>query len=144
MGVETNFKVNNDGSVTVTDYQDENEKAILDILRIENAKGGIFASLRMKRRAKKFAKSQDIPNYEMLVDRLMLDNYPKDFGNYAKARNVLIWRIIAIVILLLTGWVILAAAHSDRVSLNVGIVFPVLISGALLWYAHRIAKGIKM
>ncbi len=37
-------KVNNDGSVTFVNQQSFKEKAILDIFRIEVAKGGVFAS----------------------------------------------------------------------------------------------------
>lgn len=39
---DTSFKVNDDGSVTIAERLPDVEKHILDILRIEKAKGGIF------------------------------------------------------------------------------------------------------
>ena len=48
-------KVNNDGSVTFVNQQSFKEKAILDIFRIEVAKGGVFASRQMKKKAIRYA-----------------------------------------------------------------------------------------
>ncbi len=93
MGDTTNFKVNADGSVTAIasgrKNLDMDEANILDIFRIEQAKGGTFASRRMKRRAMKYAKQANIPEY--IVEKLMLDSYPNDFANYRRTTWLIAW-----------------------------------------------------
>lgn len=93
MGDTTNFKVNADGSVTTIasgrKNLDPNEANILDIFRIEQAKGGVFASRRMKRRAMKYAKQANVPEY--IVEKLMLDNYPNDLANYRRTTWLITW-----------------------------------------------------
>ena len=91
MGELKNFHINNDGSVTVESKLTEQEQKILDILRIEKAKGGIFASRRMKKRALRYAESANLPTPKMLVEKLMLDHYPKYFGQYGKTTMLIIW-----------------------------------------------------
>ncbi len=93
MGDTTNFKINADGSVTTIasgrKKLDMNEANILDIFRIEQAKGGVFASRRMKRATMKYAKQANIPEY--IVEKLMLDNYPNDFANYRRTTWLITW-----------------------------------------------------
>lgn len=101
MGYRTNFKVNDDGSVTVENQLNHNEAAILEIFRVEKAKGGPLASIRMKRQAMKYAKGENVPGH--VVERLMLDHYPKDFACYPKAKWLLRWLLIAIVFIACAG-----------------------------------------
>jgi len=98
MGKLTNFKVNDDGSVTVANLPNKDEANILDILRIEKAKGGAFASRRMKKRALKYAKQANIPEY--IVEKLMLDNYPNEFACYPKTTKLIAWRSFSILFVL--------------------------------------------
>lgn len=91
MGDNITYQVNDDGSVTVEQQLSEQEKNILDIMKIEKSKGGVFASRRMKKRAIKYAKSVNLPTPKMLVEKLMLDHYPKDFGQYGKTTMLIIW-----------------------------------------------------
>lgn len=82
----TNFKINDDGSITVAEQQSREENIILDILRIEHAKGGVFAPRRMKKRAIKYARSAGVS--PVTVEKLMLDNYPDAFANYGRSNWV--------------------------------------------------------
>lgn len=106
MGELNNFHINDDGSVTVEQQLTEHEQNILDILRIEKAKGGVFASRRMKKRALKYARKAYLPTPKMLVEKLMLDHYPKHFGQYGKTTMLIIW--IAFISIFLSGTVILS------------------------------------
>lgn len=110
MGELTNFTVNDDGSVTVVNEParprgtNRYEANILDIFRIEKAKGGPFASRRMKKRALKYAKEADVP--EHIVEKLMLDNYPNEFACYPKTTVLIVW--LSIIVLFVLGTIILA------------------------------------
>lgn len=97
MGDNTAYKVNDDGSVTISEVLSEQEKNIIEILRIEKSKGGIFASRRMKKRAINYAKSVNYPDFK--VDKLMLDNYPNEFSNYPKTTSLIVWLLVAITFL---------------------------------------------
>lgn len=97
MGDNTAYKVNDDGSVTISGVLSEQEKNIIEILRIEKSKGGIFASRRMKKRAINYAKSVNYPDFK--VDKLMLDNYPDEFSNYPKTTSLIVWLLVAITFL---------------------------------------------
>lgn len=110
MGEMTNFLVNDDGSVTVGDKPSKDEVNILDIFRIEKAKGGPFASRRMKKRALKYAKQANVP--EHVVEKLMLDNYPNEFANYPKTTWLIVWFVAAF--LFLGGTVILTINTVDQ------------------------------
>lgn len=79
MGNTTNFKINDDGSISVENQLNQAENNILTILRVEQAKGGAFAPRRMKKRAIEYAKEAGVSM--VTVDKLMLDNYPDDFRN---------------------------------------------------------------
>ena len=94
MGDNTTYKVNDDGSVTVAAQLTEQEQNIIEILRIEKSKGGVFASRRMKNRAINYAKTFNYPDFK--VDKLMLDNYPDDFANYPRTTSLIVWLIIGI------------------------------------------------
>lgn len=89
------YKVNDDGSVTMAKQPSEHEQYILDIFRIEKAKGGVFASRRMKKRALKYAKSAGVP--EFVVEKLMMDHHGTDFANYGKTTQMIVWAVIAAV-----------------------------------------------
>ncbi len=97
MGDIATYKINDDGSVTVSEQLSEHEQNMIEILRIEKSKGGVFASRRMKKRAIKYAKSINYPDFK--VDKLMLDNYPDDFVNYPRTTSLLVWASIAFVFL---------------------------------------------
>lgn len=97
MGDNTTYKVNDDGSVTVSAQLSEQEQNIIEILRIEKAKGGVFASRRMKKCAIKYAKSVNYPEFK--VDKLMLDNYPEDFTNNPRTTALIVCLIIGVVFL---------------------------------------------
>lgn len=97
MGDINTFKVNDDGSVTVSAQSYEQEQNIIEILRIEKSKGGVFASRRMKKRAISYAKSVNFPDFK--VDKLMLDKYPEDFASYPKTTSLILWLIIGITFL---------------------------------------------
>lgn len=88
MGDITNFKVNDDGSVTVGNPLTREESNILDIFKIEKAKGGLFASHRMKKRALEYAKSVGIPNFT--VEKLFLENYSEDFAIESNLTSLII------------------------------------------------------
>lgn len=90
MGDITNFKINDDGSVTIDNLHENQENAILDIFRVENAKGGVFASCRMKKRALKYAKSANVPNHDLIVEKLLLESYPGCFRNV----QLVFWMIV--------------------------------------------------
>lgn len=94
MGENNTYTVNDDGSVTVAAQLSEQEQNIIEILRIERSKGGIFASRRMKKRAIKYAQSVGYPDFK--VDKLMLDNYPDDFANYPRTTHLIIWLSVTV------------------------------------------------
>lgn len=106
MGELTNFTVNDDGSVTVANGStgpkgtNKQEANILDIFRIEKAKGGLFASRRMKKRALKYAKQANVP--EHIVEKLMLDNYPNEFACYPKTTWLIVWLSSIVLFFLIT------------------------------------------
>ncbi len=106
-------KVNNDGSVTFVNQQSFKEKAILDIFRIEVAKGGVFASRQMKKKAIRYACSVNIPNYEMIVEKLMLDHYPAYFKNFQLLRWLAVLAV-AFVVYLLGMWTWLMCYYHER------------------------------
>ena len=93
MGDNTTYRVNDDGSVTVSEKWSEYEQYIIEIFRIEKFKGGVFASRRMKKRALKYARSVQLSAFK--VEKLMLDNYPEDFSNYRKTTGLIVWGCIA-------------------------------------------------
>ena len=93
MNSKENYTVNDDGSVTFTGSNDAHAETIADIFRVEFAKGGIFAGLRMYRRAVKYAKKAGIANPRLLVEKLMLGEYPTRFKTVKPARR-LMWYII--------------------------------------------------
>lgn len=93
MGNNTTYKVNEDGSVTVSEQFSEYERNIIEILRVEKSKGGVFASRRMKKHALKYAETVDLPVFK--VEKLMLDSYPVDFANYRQTTWLIIWAGIA-------------------------------------------------
>lgn len=93
MNSKENYKVNDDGSVTFTGGNDGHTETIADIFRVEFANGGIFTGLRMYRRAVKYAKKAGIANPRLLVEKLMLEEYPTCFKTVKLARR-LMWYII--------------------------------------------------
>ncbi len=93
MNSKENYTVNDDGSVTFTGGKDGHAETIADIFRVEFANGGIFAGLRMYRRAAKYAKKAGIANPRLLVEKLMLEEYPNRFKTVKPARR-LMWYII--------------------------------------------------
>ncbi len=93
MNSKENYTVNDDGSVTFTGGKDGHAETIADIFRVEFANGGILAGLRMYRRAAKYAKKAGIANPRLLVEKLMLDEYPNRFKTVKPARR-LMWYII--------------------------------------------------
>ncbi len=118
MGEITNFKVNDDGSVTIagkTPSLNPQEQNILDIFRIEKAKGGAYASRRMKKRALKYGKEAGIPKYE--VEKLMLDQYPADFANYPRTSRLITW--LCLIVIFLCG----TAAFSIAAYFQVEIIY---------------------
>lgn len=121
----TKFKVNDDGSVTVANEPNKDEANILDIFRIEKAKGGPFASRRMKLRALKYAKRANIP--KLIVEKLMLSNHPDDFANYQRTSRLIVW--LYLIVLFLGGAVIFAWATCWKSD-----VYPML-----LWMMGSIA-----
>lgn len=94
MNKKENYTVNDDGSVTFTGSNDAHAETIADIFRVEFAKGGIFAGLRMYNRAAKYAKKAGIANSRLLVEKLMLGEYPARFKTVKPARR-LMWYVIA-------------------------------------------------
>lgn len=94
MNKKENYTVNDDGSVTFTGSNDAHAETIADIFRVEFAKGGIFAGLRMYNRAVKYAKKAGIANPRLLVEKLMLEEYPTRFKTVKPARR-LMWYVIA-------------------------------------------------
>lgn len=109
MGDNATYKVNDDGSVTISEQLLEYEQDIIEIFRIEKFKGGVFASRRMKKRALKYAQSVNLSEFK--VEKLMLDNYPEDFANYRKTMGLIVWGGIAS--LFLIGTVIFACLFYD-------------------------------
>lgn len=93
MNKKENYTVNDDGSVTFTGGKDGHAETIADIFRVEFANGGIFAGLRMYNRAVKYAKKAGIANSRLLVEKLMLEEYPTRFKTVKPARR-LMWYII--------------------------------------------------
>lgn len=94
MNSKENYTVNDDGSVTFTGGKDGHAETIADIFRVEFANGGIFAGLRMYNRAVKYAKKAGIANPRLLVEKLMLEEYPTRFKTVKPARR-LMWYIMA-------------------------------------------------
>lgn len=93
MNSKENYTVNDDGSVTFTGGKDGHAETIADIFRVEFANGGIFAGLRMYNRAVKYAKKAWVTNPQLLVEKLMLEEYPTCFKTVKLARR-LMWYII--------------------------------------------------
>lgn len=93
MNSKENYTVNDDGSVTFTGGKDGHAETIADIFRVEFANGGIFAGLRMYNRAVKYAKKAGIANPRLLVEKLMLEEYPTRFKTVKPARR-LMWYVI--------------------------------------------------
>lgn len=98
MGELTNFTVNDDGSVTVGNQLTPEESNILVILKMEKAKGGTFASLRMKKRALEYAESVGIPDFT--VEKLFFENYNEDYVKESNLMSVVVFRSIGYVALL--------------------------------------------
>lgn len=94
MNSKENYTVNDDGSVTFAGGKDSQTETITDIFCVEFAKGGIFAGLRMYNRAVKYAKKAGIANPRLLVEKLMLEEYPTRFKTVKPARR-LMWYVIA-------------------------------------------------
>ncbi len=115
MNSKENYRVNDDGSVTFTGGNDDHADTIADIFRVEFANGGIFAGLRMYNRAVKYAKNAGIANPRLLVEKLMLGEYPNCFKTVRSARRMK-WYIIAsvfFVILTISG-LILVGDNPDK------------------------------
>lgn len=113
--MQKNYRVNDDGSVTFTGGNDDHADTIADIFRVEFANGGIFAGLRMYNRAVKYAKNAGIANSRLLVEKLMLGEYPNCFKTVKPARRMK-WYIIAsvfFVILTIFG-LILVGDHNTE------------------------------
>lgn len=134
----TNFRVNDDGSVTIAKPSNNHETIILDILRLEKAKGGIFVCCRMRTRALNYAKSANIPNLDIIVEKLMFDNYPNDFTNLAKTRELIIWMVITAVFFI--GIICFALISSDYISMS---IICLCISGLGIWQCKRISSKIR-
>ncbi|MDE5561677.1 MAG: hypothetical protein K2J00_07775 [Bacteroidaceae bacterium] len=102
------FKINDDGTVTTigsSSSMTEVEKQILDALRVEASKGGVFAPLRMKRRALKYANSYSasVQFPQLVVDRLMLEHYPKFFVIYRKSWWLCVWGAVIFAFMCITA-----------------------------------------
>lgn len=97
MGNQGNFMVNSDGSVTISQELNPDISTILDIFRVEKAKGGPYACCRMKQKAVKYAKAKGLEQADLVVAKLMLANYPAYFEALSKARALKIWVVLAIV-----------------------------------------------
>lgn len=93
MNNKGNYTVNDDGSVTFAGGKDSQTETITDIFCVEFANGGIFAGLRMYNRAVKYAKKAWVTNPQLLVEKLMLEEYPTCFKTVKLARR-LMWYII--------------------------------------------------
>lgn len=100
MGYNSTFRVNDDGSVTITDQLSKVEKDIIDIFQVEKSKGGVFACRRMKKRAMKYARSAKYPDFK--VEKLMLDYFPNDLVNYSKTTWLIVLRVITAFFVLVT------------------------------------------
>ncbi len=99
------FKVNDDGSVTMSGKEaplSPQEQNILDILKIEKTKGGPYASVRMKKRALKYAKSVGIE--EFVVEKLMMEHFKEDLEASSRAASILTLRIIGWIAIILGAY----------------------------------------
>lgn len=120
------------------------QTAILDIFRIEKAKGGVLASRRMKSRAMKYARTTGVPEYKTVVETLMLDNYPRDFENHGRAGSLLIWACFALVFLSAAVGFAFMAAY-DNYDFPMYLTFMVLgigLSALGVWRCIRIYRRI--
>lgn len=128
-----------------TKSEDVQQTAILDIFRIEKAKGGVLASRRMKSRAMKYARSAGISEYETVVETLMLDNYPADFENHGKAGQLQVWCWIAAVSMLAAVILtIIAFCHGDCLSIYLTfVVLSLGISALGIWQFRRLFRSIS-
>ena len=156
MGSNSTFKINDDGSATMTNHLSDVKQNIIDILQIEKSKGGVLANRRMKKRALRYAKSVNYPEFK--VDKLMLDYYPEEFSSQEKT-NIRLTALILSVIFLLCGVICgisviaLLADNFDYYIHFSGPDFPLLVVGSiagiilglcsLKWYKSLESKNHK-
>lgn len=135
MGNNTTYKVNEDGSVTVSEQFSEYERNIIEILRVEKSKGGVFASRRMKKHALKYAETVDLPVFK--VEKLMLDSYPVDFANYRQTTWLIIWAGIAALCLIGAAGIIYTIEGTNL------WVYLIILAGISIWQYKRTASTIR-
>lgn len=127
-----------------TEPREKLQTAILDIFRIEKAKGGVLASRRMKSRAMKYARTTGVPEYKTVVETLMLDNYPRDFENHGKAGLLQLWGWTGAVSLLAAVALMISAFYNryDFLIYLMFIVISLAISALGIWQFRRLYRSI--
>ncbi len=116
MNNKGNYTVNDDGSVTFAGGKDSQTETITDIFCVEFAKGGIFAGLRMYNRAVKYAKKAGIANPRLLVEKLMLEEYPTRFKTVKLARRVKWFIIVGAFFIIPAIWALIVAVDKSDLS----------------------------
>lgn len=115
MNSKENYTVNDDGSVTFTGGKDGHAETIEDIFRVEFANGGIFAGLRMYRRAAKYAKKAGIANPRLLVEKLMLEEYPNRFKTVKPARRLMWYIIVGVFFVIPAIWALVVVVDEPDI-----------------------------
>ena len=123
MNSKENYTVNDDGSVTFTGGKDGHAETIADIFRVEFANGGIFAGLRMYRRAAKYAKKAGIANPRLLVEKLMLEEYPTRFKTVKPARRLMWYIIVGAFFVIPAIWALIVVVDEPKLSAAWWIMF---------------------
>lgn len=123
MNSKENYTVNDDGSVTFTGGKDGHAETIADIFRVEFANGGIFAGLRMYRRAAKYAKKAGIANPRLLVEKLMLEEYPTRFKTVKPARRLMWYIIVGAFFVIPAIWALIVVVDKPKLSAAWWIMF---------------------
>lgn len=141
MGEIRNFQVNKDGSVTMNEPSKNSESTIIDILRIEHAKGGVFSSLRMKKRAIKYAETTGIPNSNLVVEKIILERYPNSFKNISLAQKLKFLLIIFSVFEIALFSLIFFSHHRDQIYLI--ILGCIILTLPFLYLGRTIYRNIK-
>lgn len=116
MNNKGNYTVNDDGSVTFAGGKDSQTETIADIFRVEFANGGIFAGLRMYNRAVKYAKNAGIANPRLLVEKLMLGEYPNHFKMVKPARRMKWYIIVGAFFIIPAIWALIVAVDKSDLS----------------------------
>ena len=123
MNDKGDYTVNDDGSVTFAGGKDSQTETIADIFRVEFAKGGIFAGLRMYNRAAKYAKKAGIANSRLLVEKLMLEEYPARFKTVKPARRLMWYIIVGAFFVIPAIWALIVVVDKPKLSAAWWIMF---------------------